>query len=598
MGGSADPLGADNGPPCPAGSGVSGGVDPLGADNGPPCPAGSWVPGDVDPLGADNRPPCPAGSGVSGGVDPLGADNGPPCRAGSGVTSDVEGRVARRWELSARLAGSKAVRFSISQEVQPIRAILPFALLLLTACPPVEPKDDSGPAGDSTGEEVDADGDGYTAEEDCDDEDPAIHPDAEEVCDHVDNDCDTEVDEGLLETFYGDADGDGFGDPDTGEDACEPPSGTVADGSDCDDGDPSVNPDGEEICDGIDNDCDGLIDDEDEVSGTSLWYIDGDGDGYGDPDLPVEACEAPSGRVADNTDCNDGDASVNPGATELADDGVDNDCNGWTDIDADLPSADEEWTVEVYASGIDAPMALAFDSAGNLYVGQDEVNGQIHIVAPGGGTATLFGPVIEDPDAVAVGADDTVYIGSEEGLYRVRTDGTAGLFVSRHMGNNTFVAVDFDGVLADPGLIYVANARAAADIVQVTPDGDATAFASSGSLYVPFGITFDANLMYVAEAEPGIQGIYTIDGDGELSAFLTEGLTTPHGIVYDPANAWFFVGDPGVDTIYTMSPDAQLTVFAEGVSPHGFTMDDAGNLYVSDHTTDPERILRFEPAAP
>ncbi len=85
------------------------------------------------------------------------------------------------------------------------------------------------------------------------------------------------------------------------------------------------------------------------------------------------------------------------------------------------------------------------------------------------------------------------------------------------------------------------------------------------------------------------------DGDGELAPFLTTGLITPHGVVYDPANAWFFVGDPGVDTIYTMSPAAELTIFAEGVSPHGFTMDGAGNLYVSDHTTDPERILRFVP---
>jgi len=481
-----------------------------------------------------------------------------------------------------------------------MRAFLPFVLVLLTACPAEDSKVEPDETGDSTFEEVDADGDGYSGEDDCDDEDPTVHISADEICDGIDNDCDGEIDEELLETYYADDDGDGFGDPELSEDACDAPSDFVGDSADCDDGDPEVHPDAEEICDGIDNDCDGLIDDEDDediVSGTSSWYADNDGDGYGDPDVAVDACDAPSDHVADNTDCDDSDAAVNPGATELADDDVDNDCNGWTDIDADLPTADDEWTVEVYASGIDVPMALAFDSAGTLYVGQDEVNGQIHIVPAGGGAATLFGPVIEDPDAVAVGADDTVYIGSEEGLYRVQTDGTAGLFVTANMGNNTFVAVDFDGVLGDPDLLYVANARASTDIVQVSPGGDSTAFTSSSSLYVPFGITFDDSLMYVAEAEAGIQGIYIINGDGEISPFLTKGLTTPHGIVYDPGNDWFFVGDTGVGAIYIMSPAAELTLFAEGVSPHGFTMDDAGNLYVSDHTTDPERILRFTPGS-
>ncbi len=477
------------------------------------------------------------------------------------------------------------------------------------ACEPQEEVAYDGIDQDCDGRDlVDVDGDGWPAAEvggeDCDDGDPTVNPYADEICNGVDDDCDgltDGADDSLTDgaDWCADADGDSYGDAGSLSHDCSQPSGYVADCSDCDDGDAAVNPDATELSNGADDDCDGLTDGQDgDLADGTDWCLDADGDGYGDAGSTSYQCSQPAGYAADCSDCDDGDAAVNPGATELADDGVDNDCNGWTDIDADLPSAPEGWTVEVYAGGIDAPMALAFDSAGNLYVGQDEVNGQIHVVPAGGGTPSLFGPVVQDPDAVAVGADDTVYIGSEGGLYRVETDGSSGVFVTENMGNNTFIAVDFDGVLAEPGLLYVANARASTDIVQVTPEGESAAFISSGSLYVTFGICFDGSLMYAAESESGIEGIYTIDADGELSAFLTEGLSTPHGIVYDAANGWFFVGDKGAGAVYTMYATAELELFAEAVSPRGFTLDDEGNLYVSDHTTDPERILRFSPDAP
>ena len=123
---------------------------------------------------------------------------------------------------------------------------------------------------------VDSDGDGYgdpatatTACEpdvslvdnadDCDDDDASIFPGAEEICDELDNDCDTEIDEDLLRTFFADTDGDGFGDPDNSAEFCTPPSGYLEDQDDCDDGDGSIYPGALESCnDGIDQDCDGL----------------------------------------------------------------------------------------------------------------------------------------------------------------------------------------------------------------------------------------------------------------------------------------------------------------------------------------------------
>jgi len=133
--------------------------------------------------------------------------------------------------------------------------------------------------------------------DDCDDGDPAINPGATEVCDSVDNNCDTNVDEGL--TF--DNDGDGYTDPSSCEGSKD----------DCDDSNYDINPGATEVCDGVDNNCDGYTDE-------GLDY-DNDGDGYYDPSSCIGG-----------DDCNDGDYSINPGATEVCD-GVDNNCDGSTD---------------------------------------------------------------------------------------------------------------------------------------------------------------------------------------------------------------------------------------------------------------------------
>ena len=82
---------------------------------------------------------------------------------------------------------------------------------------------------------VDADGDGYTEAEDCDDNDDAIYPEAVEICDGIDNNCDELIDEDVLSTYFQDEDGDGFGNPDQTTDACEAPQGFVEYGTDCDD---------------------------------------------------------------------------------------------------------------------------------------------------------------------------------------------------------------------------------------------------------------------------------------------------------------------------------------------------------------------------
>jgi hypothetical protein len=78
---------------------------------------------------------------------------------------------------------------------------------------------------------------------------------------------------------------------------------------DCDDDDPEISPEGTELCDGVDNNCDGATD-EPEALDAPVWYVDVDDDGFGDPDRFAKACEQPIGWVEDGTDCDDADEDL------------------------------------------------------------------------------------------------------------------------------------------------------------------------------------------------------------------------------------------------------------------------------------------------
>jgi hypothetical protein len=131
-----------------------------------------------------------------------------------------------------------------------------FVLTALCACKPEDgPK---APAGDSGA--PDADGDGFGADQDCDDADPNTYPGAPERCDGKDNDCDVGADEDPIDpaTWYADLDEDGFGDPTRTEVSCRAPNRYVDNALDCDDAEAEVNPEAIERCEAIDRDCDGL----------------------------------------------------------------------------------------------------------------------------------------------------------------------------------------------------------------------------------------------------------------------------------------------------------------------------------------------------
>ncbi|MFH0729306.1 MAG: putative metal-binding motif-containing protein, partial [Pseudomonadota bacterium] len=186
-------------------------------------------------------------------------------------------------------------------------------------CPETENQDQVDTDLDGIGDvcDPDADGDGYNADTDCLDTDPAVHPGAEEIVDNgKDDDCNPETPDSSLDI---DNDGDGV----------------TENGGDCDDAKAAVHPGAVETCNGIDDNCNGQVDE-----GCQTYYQDADADGFGNAAVTMKATAQPAGYVLDNTDCLDSDAAVHPGAQEIVDNGKDDDCNPATldnslDIDND-----------------------------------------------------------------------------------------------------------------------------------------------------------------------------------------------------------------------------------------------------------------------
>jgi len=179
----------------------------------------------------------------------------------------------------------------------------------------------------------DSDRDGSPDCEDCLARDATVFPGADERCNGADDDCDGVIDEDLTGSlWYADADGDGWGDARAPLSACQRPDGYSADATDCDDTDPAEHPSAAEACDGLDNDCDGAVDEPDRF-GNTRWYTDADGDTFGDPVGWVAACAPVADRVLSGDDCDDTDPTIHPTSPETCD-GADQDCDGTLDEDA------------------------------------------------------------------------------------------------------------------------------------------------------------------------------------------------------------------------------------------------------------------------
>jgi predicted outer membrane repeat protein len=196
---------------------------------------------------------------------------------------------------------------------------------------------------------------------DCVDTDKEINELATEVCDGADNDCDGYIDdddsyvaEDSLTAWFPDKDEDGFGNPVGGTEACAKPTGKFVadDNADCDDQDDEVNPDGVEICDDIDNDCN---DKTDDGLTKLVWEEDNDQDGYGDNTQTKSKCDEPDGNYVlsgGEHDCDDEVETTYPDAPDTECAGVDSDCNDDGGADFDMDGDTFTYTEEV-AQGSD-----------------------------------------------------------------------------------------------------------------------------------------------------------------------------------------------------------------------------------------------------
>ena len=437
--------------------------------------------------------------------------------------------------------------------------------------------DDTGSAGGSP----DSDGDGYTADEDCDDHDADVFPGAVELCNGADDDCDSEIDEDAADqgTWFPDGDGDGYGVGGEGMTACDQPEGFSASSGDCDDDNASISPDAEELCNELDDNCDGDVDE----GVLQTFYGDADKDGFGDDASSTTACEQPPDTAEDGGDCDDNDGSVYPGAEEVCGDGVVNDCAGT--LEDALATCPVEWESTVSDGAMRFTGTQTSAQAGYSVASGGDVNGDgmddLLVGAPymndvplgyvGGAWLQLGGATsggsLADADVSGLGGVPYSYLGlavdiapdlDGDGLDDVLVGAPAtgeGVPGTTYviLGSTTVAFDEADGVIAPstngrPGSSVAGvgdvNGDGLGDVLIGNPYAYDEGY--SGEAYLVMGpatgtlaeadVTFSASGSSTLFSGKAVAGAGDVDGDGLMDMLVSAPYTsyegTPAGMVY------------------------------------------------------------------
>ncbi len=192
---------------------------------------------------------------------------------------------------------------------------------------------------------------------DCNDADELIHPFTEDICNSIDDNCNLLIDEDAdFIHWFIDADEDGFGDLLNDSLSCFTLIGYVVDSTDCNDANNQIYPGSEEICNNLDDDCDGFAD---ENLDFNLYFADADADNFGNEIIDSLWCLLPDGFVADSTDCDDTNPFIYPGATEVLN-GLDDDCDDATD--EGLSINNQQFQIQIYPNPADEFLRIEFEN--------------------------------------------------------------------------------------------------------------------------------------------------------------------------------------------------------------------------------------------
>ncbi len=318
------------------------------------------------------------------------------------------------------------------------------------------------------GEPADIDGDGTLSADDCDDGDASVG-------------------EASL-VFYRDIDSDGYGYTADSTTVCRTPYGNYSTvGGDCSPNRSEVNPAATEVCDDddTDEDCSGAADNDDpSATGTSTFFADNDGDGYGDAANTVSACDQPTGYVSDDTDCNDADAAISPAGTEACDAlDTDEDCDGLVNDDDpsvtgtspyyDDEDADGYGESAVYGYACDVPGGYVLDNTDCLDTDYD-INPSATELCDGSATDEDCDGLadMDDPDVVG---SITIYADVDDDGYGDASEAVAACGVlSGHVTDST--DCDDENAAINPG------ATEACDDLDTDEDCDGLADDVDGSV--------------------------------------------------------------------------------------------------------------------